>query len=569
MNLFSKTHNVSVIPIGKKSKKPLVEWKIYQTRRPNIEEIQSWKEQWPDCNWAMVTGNVSGVVVVDCDSQEDYEFVKSRGLPHSPTVKTARGFHVYFQYQEGVRGLQSVSGRKDIQLKAEGGYVLIPPSIHPSGATYQWLDGASLDDLPLAGLPDWVLEEAKENTEVSLAELYKGVTEGGRNGALARLVGSWANDSVALADAVSYALSWNERNVPPLPADEVQRTVESIYRGHFERHPEKDFQDEITPPEEINDFLKRDIPPVEFLVDQIVQRNGRTMISAAPNKGKSLLSQNIALAVTSTMGALLHQFAVKRVKTLYLDFEMGESPVHERFKKMLAEEFLSAKDLFIKCLLGKDILDESFKKTLEEWLQSLEVGLLIIDPIGSAWCGDENNKEEVSKLTSYLDSLIDRFKITIVFVHHWRKASQHQKTGSEMAAGSYKFNAWVDVHITLDGESSCVTLTCQKARTAAKFPPIRIKLNPATMMFEYLGKIEVKYNEETLAAIYQGMNREWVTIPELIKECAEKGSAGKDTVRRLLRNPKRFEIDKEGKAHRIRLQPGIVLSCEKGEAHDL
>ena len=78
------------------------------------------------------------------------------------------------------------------------------------------------------------------------------------------------------------------------------------------------------------------------------------------------------------------------------------------------------------------------------------INVLILDPIGSAWQGDENDKKEVSKLTSRFDSLISRKNISIVIVHHWRKPTRDSKTGGEMASGSYKWAAWVDIHITLN-----------------------------------------------------------------------------------------------------------------------
>jgi hypothetical protein len=335
---------------------------------------------------------------------------------------------------------------------------------------------------------------------------------------------------------------------------EVLGVVDSIQRKHVANLFGEKNKLFIDAPEEINDFLKRDIPPVEFIVDQMIQKCGRTMISAAPNKGKSLMSQNLALAITSFMGVVLEKFYAKKARVLYLDFEMGESLVKERFQKMLSGNPIGAEGLFIKCLLGKDILEDSFKQHLEKWIQDFKIELLVIDPIGSAWTGDENNKEEVSRLTSYLDSLIERFKVSILFVHHWRKASKEHKTGGEMAAGSYKFNAWVDVHMTLDGESSCLLISCQKARATARFSPVRARLNPETMCIEYLGDLEKKYTEGTLIELYSGMGKEWVTIPELIEESKKKGSAGKDVIRGLIKNSESFEIDASGKAHKIRLK---------------
>lgn len=550
----------SIIPIAKGSKKPLVYWKPYQEECPSSEEITQWKANFPGCNWAVVTGKISGVAVLDCDSQEAYDFAQGKGFPAAPTVKTGRGYHIYFKHKDGIRGLQSVAGRKDIQLKSDGGYVLIPPSIHPSGAAYEWFAGKRIDDVILPDLPDWIINE-QATERVPFKDLYKGVSEGGRNNALARLAGSWVSTGLSLEECFRMAAAWNQFNDPPLLEDELKNTVESIYKRHYEHNVDLFPDDEFPASIEINDFLEMDIPPVEFIVDHIILKHGRTMISAAPNKGKSLMAQNLALATTSMMNTVLGKFLAKRARVLYLDFEMGESQVKERFKKMLSGDPIGAENLFINCLLGKDILEEKFKQGLEKRIQDLNADLLIIDPIGSAWTGDENDKEQVSRLTSYLDSLISRFKISILFVHHWRKAYQKQKGGGEMAAGSYKFNAWVDVHITLDGEINSLIISCEKARATERFPPIKAKLNTDTMLFEYIGNCEKKYTEETLLELYSGMGKEWVTIPELIEESKKKGLAGKDVIRGLIKKTKKFDVNTSGKAHEIRIKDDYKIDC--------
>ena len=59
----------SVIPV-KKNKKPCLDsWKPYQTKRANERQIRQWWRRWPEANPAIVTGEISGVDVVDVDSE--------------------------------------------------------------------------------------------------------------------------------------------------------------------------------------------------------------------------------------------------------------------------------------------------------------------------------------------------------------------------------------------------------------------------------------------------------------------------------------------------------------------
>ena len=74
------------------------------------------------------------------------------------------------------------------------------------------------------------------------------------------------------------------------------------------------------------EFLKLDIPPVEFIIESVLQKHGKTMISANPNVGKSLLVQGMALDIGAGSPKFMGKFDVSKAKVLYLDLEMGDSP---------------------------------------------------------------------------------------------------------------------------------------------------------------------------------------------------------------------------------------------------
>ena len=547
-------NNFCKIPVREKGKEPLIKWKEFQEVFPSNNQIEVWEKKYPNCNWAVVTGKISNIVVLDFDSEEAYQFFRSKGLPDSPTVKTSRGYHVYLKYSLYTSSLQSVCGRSDVQLKSDGGCVMFVGSIHPSGHIYYWIKNYSLEDLPLADLPDWAMAEGNRNKE-PMNDLLKGVGQGERNNTLARLAGLWINSGASLEDCFQMALGWNQLNHPAMSDGEVEQTVKSIYKRHTDElfNQEKECLD-IPPPMEINEFLAQDIPPVEFWVDRIIQKEGRTMISAAPNKGKSILSSNLAVAMCSQIEEVLNQFNSARTHVLYLDMEMGKRLVFQRFQKMLSESLNKEENLFIHCLMAKNLLDKSFQQVLEKWIQDLRIEVLIIDPIGSAWDGEENDKKEVSRLTSYLDSLIDRFGASIVVVHHHRKSFKNQgSSGGEMAAGSYKWSAWVDIHVCLEGEANNLVISCQKARATEKFQPFRVKLNPETMFLEYNGNFEKKYDKKTAVEVYQAIGKEWVSYSDLHKKSKELGLAGRDKLKELVKESDLFEVKTEGKKHLIKM----------------
>src|SRR5690242_12424547 len=90
----------SVIPVKVRGKMPLIPWEQYQRRRTTTREIHEWYEQWPNANLGIVTGAVSGLVVLDLDTEDAVrDFVGRQGPElRTPIVRTGRGLQVYFQH---------------------------------------------------------------------------------------------------------------------------------------------------------------------------------------------------------------------------------------------------------------------------------------------------------------------------------------------------------------------------------------------------------------------------------------------------------------------------------------
>jgi hypothetical protein len=242
------SRGLSVIPLEPKGKKPLVEWKRYQSVKPTDEELQEWFGEHPERNIGIVTGAISGLVVVDLDSPEAIQFAEEQSFPVPPIVETPRGYHLYFAYpgDRSVRNFQKRDDLPGIDLRGDGGYVVAPPSIHPSGVQYKWVEGSTLDDLPLAPLPEIFLTKSGTD-KTPLKDLYSGVSEGERNTTLTRLAGSWAHDGLTIDEMLEMAHTWNTRNNPPLPEKEVVQTVRSIYDLH-QRNPQATYKPANTNP---------------------------------------------------------------------------------------------------------------------------------------------------------------------------------------------------------------------------------------------------------------------------------------------------------------------------------
>jgi hypothetical protein len=153
----------SVIPI-KPNKKPFISWTEFQKRKPSPTEVRSWWTKWPRANVGIVTGTISRIIVFDEDGPEAQAFIKEQGgFPITPQSKTHKGHHYFLKYPPELRVSNSSNKKLLLDVRGNGGYIVAPPSIHPSGHQYRWVDGLSLFDVEPAPLRPWMVQYLKDH----------------------------------------------------------------------------------------------------------------------------------------------------------------------------------------------------------------------------------------------------------------------------------------------------------------------------------------------------------------------------------------------------------------------
>ncbi|CAA7621149.1 bifunctional DNA primase/polymerase [Magnetospirillum sp. UT-4] len=151
----------SIFPLQPKGKRPALKWEEYQARRPTEQEVARWASGAgrPNAfNVAVATGQISGVIVLDTDTEEAEEEVAKRGTPATPTVRTAKGRHRYYRHP-GFEVRNFARRIPGTDLRGDGGYVVAAGSIHETGVVYEW--EVHPRDVPFADPPDWLLELLK------------------------------------------------------------------------------------------------------------------------------------------------------------------------------------------------------------------------------------------------------------------------------------------------------------------------------------------------------------------------------------------------------------------------
>lgn len=230
-------HHISIVPIGRE-KKPAIKWKQYQE-----SPLAEWS--FSGMNMAIITGRVSNIVVVDCDSYEGYvAWLKGR-TPTPLRVRSKRGMHFYYRYPKGVERVRNAAGLSigDAQydIRGDGGYVLAPPSLL-GGHQYQfcvcqgnsrgsWLDPESLPEFDIQWRPEIVTREHNHNREgvrnlqafISRIFATEGQGGDGETWKVCRLI---AEAGVSEMEGMAMLYEWNQTNAnPKWSTEDLQRKL--------------------------------------------------------------------------------------------------------------------------------------------------------------------------------------------------------------------------------------------------------------------------------------------------------------------------------------------------------
>jgi hypothetical protein len=246
--LYYRSLGFSIIPVGK-DKKPLLKWEEFQKRKATEEEIKSWWEKWLDANIGIITGAISNNLgAIDRDTEEGREALEEL-LPESfitPTTQTPRkGNHFYCLTPKGLELRNNSRIINGCDFRGEGGYIIAPPSVTEDGR-YQWLPGLSLDEVPLAPLPqayiDFVIGQAGTCNNVLNSINAFGIKRGWRQIDDTLLQkGNRDNFIFHIANQLSKSYTDTEEIrlvleiiakscVPPFPEKEIKNKIESALK---------------------------------------------------------------------------------------------------------------------------------------------------------------------------------------------------------------------------------------------------------------------------------------------------------------------------------------------------
>jgi hypothetical protein len=239
-----------VFPLKSRSKEPFLKWREFEKKPPSDRQLESWFKDRP-FNIGIITGKASEIIVVDFDSKNAIERYRHEISDPYDTMHqyTGQGLQAFYRHPN-----TEIPNRAKLfeatDIRGDGGYVVAPPSTHPSGKIYTWGNLNPFDSPDdIQSIPDELLVALSQGNRASSESplpkkslsptdrrtvneiLLEGSCQGTRNSDAATVAGKILAENNDPEFALIQLRGWNTLNKPPLEDSELQKIITSIHKA--------------------------------------------------------------------------------------------------------------------------------------------------------------------------------------------------------------------------------------------------------------------------------------------------------------------------------------------------
>jgi len=522
-----------VFPCRPRAKEPLTpHGHLDATTDPAI--IQAWWRRHPTANVAIAC-RPSGLLVLDEDPRHGGDLSLSAllhehgSLPTTVTCQTGGGgTHHYFRHPDSLDPVGNIGDGLDVK---SAGYVLAPPSVHPTGAAYEWEASGNPDDVAVAVMPPWLLTLVAGSDRPRRSEpLPEAIPQGRRNHILASLAGTLRARGLTEPEMLETLQVVNAaRCRPPLPQADVQRIAASVSRyepgelvsptlvnRNNGRKPHlqpigTSVGGEVLPKVGAAELCQRGAPHLDYLPflgrSGYVVRGWTTLVAGYPKSGKT---------------ELIASWCLEQSDPILYFTEEPESVWAARLAKLPGDW----SHVFLVFALGADPAD-----ILATIINSRE-SIIVIDTVRNLLAlHDETDNSEVARVLAPHITACRTAGKTLMLLHHIRKGGGSYGEG---ITGGHAFLGIVDAAIEILREQN-LGENCRHIRGWGRVAPIPELLyellEDGTM--KALGDPMAVHLEALQGRIAEVLNGDWQTTKE-VWEALEEPRPSKEQVRLAL-----------------------------------
>lgn len=424
--------NLPVIMVKIKDKvSAMTDWPNVATTDPTVAH-EWWSGKNRLFNTGVVMGEQAGIIDIETDNHgttngEDslmaYVNESSSTLPRTWTFKSGSGgIHRLFRCDHPIASGAGILPGVDV--RANGGYAVFPPSVHPNGNLYEWLDGQNPSAMPEgpADLPDCLIRllTKKAQTDKIRFELPERIPDGERDSTLFRMASSLRAQEYTEDEILSMLQTVNEgRCDPPLTDKQLEKICKSV--GKFERGSTR--SKKLKTPElkikSARELQEEQLPPIRWIVSDMIPQ-GLTLLASPPKYGKSWWVLDLCLSVCAGDKFMGHY--TEKSGCLYLALEDSENRLQDRINRLTYNA--PAPEGFDYSITAATI-DDGLIDQLEGYLvQKPETGLIVIDTLqkvkGKPTKNDSAYSDDYRQM-GLIKRVADTHSIAVLLVHHLKK----------------------------------------------------------------------------------------------------------------------------------------------------
>lgn len=466
----------SVLPVRPDEKRPYMgNWLQYTHERATRQQVSSWFASLSGAGVGVVTGKVSGMVVLDVEA--DCPTPVGELLRRWPTRMWSRtgsgGAHLFYAYPHGVGRISNrVRILEGADLRADGGFIVLPPTMHACGRRYEWVEQGAMGAFPRE-LLDLQAQPRDREGDGWIAEALRGVGEGGRNDTCARLAGYFFKKGLERDIVEALLQEWNERNDPPMPAREVATTVRSIERSHAtggEQFTSVQFEDDRTAEERVQgstfdvmrmvDYVKGyGGGGVHWLVDDWLPDASITFLVSPPESYKTWLLLDLAVSVSAGVPFLGRYRVNNPGPTMIIQQEDSHAGLTDRLALIVEQKTGSMEDIdgdewripvmpdlpiYVHPSRMLRFDDERVLGEMEKQIEAIRPRVVLIDPLYSTTSSVDGYMADLANQMMVLKTWRDRYGCSFLIAHHSRKNIDPDSTAREDSWGSQFLNAFLE-----------------------------------------------------------------------------------------------------------------------------
>lgn len=414
--------------------------------------IKGWWSRWPDANVAIATGKISNLVVLDIDPKNNgmasaRKLIEKCEIPYSCQVMTGgNGYHIYFAYPDGVevKNTTRLGGLSGIDVRADGGYVVAPPSNHVSGH-YRWREGYHYQEVRLAEPspklldyfcnPRKLIDDTKkvDGAQLPLPQNPAGwvestlgtLSEGNRNDSFAKITGKLHRGGLEAKEIITLLEPHAERAHFPLV--ELEKEVEGICRRYPNNVKDSPKEELELKPVAFSEMVEP--PPQESLIGNLIPKHHVSLMYGDGGHGKSYVALSLGFHIAT--GQPFIGMTTDKNKVLYCDWELSAEDHARRGFSLARGMGLTKPPENIYYLQMNQSLGVVFPK-LRQMICHMGIGMVIIDSLGLAAGVDPESAKQIIPIFADIKSL----GVTSLILDHQSKLQSGQMYRSKTPFGS-------------------------------------------------------------------------------------------------------------------------------------